>query len=64
MTFLYLIIVFFPLNYEFILGVCHIDKKKLYLDILLFFIMIIKGIVHPKMKILSLITHPDVVPNL
>ncbi len=24
---------------------------------------IIKGIVHPKMKILSLITHPHVVPN-
>ncbi len=24
----------------------------------------IKGIVHPKMKILSLFTHPQVVPNL
>jgi len=29
------------------------------------FIMIdFKGIVHPKMKILSLFTHPQVVPNL
>ncbi len=25
---------------------------------------LVKGIVHQKMKILSLITHPDVVPNL
>ncbi len=28
-----------------------------------FFIMLVKGIVHPKMKILSF-THPQVVPNL
>jgi len=26
--------------------------------------MIFKGLVHPKMKILSVFTHPHVVPNL
>ncbi len=31
---------------------------------LLFFYLILKGLVHPKMKILSLITHSHVVPNL
>ncbi len=29
-----------------------------------FFFMLVKGIVHPKMKILSSFTHPQVVPNL
>jgi len=27
-------------------------------------ILILKGLVHPKMKILSVFTHPHVVPNL
>jgi len=29
-----------------------------------FFYVHFKGIVHPKMKILSSLTHPEVVPNL
>ncbi len=28
-----------------------------------FVVDVFKGLVHPKMKIMSLITHPDVVPN-
>ncbi len=32
-------------------------------SIFVVYLCIIKGIVHPKMKILSLINHPHVVPN-
>ncbi len=31
---------------------------------IMFFTKLLKGIVHPKMKILSSFTHPQVVPNL
>ncbi len=30
---------------------------------LVLILLLVKGIVHPKMKILSLITHPYVIPN-
>ncbi len=44
----------------------HIHEQLLYYfyNYLFFIFFALKGIVHPKMKILSSFTHPQVVPNL
>ncbi len=47
-----MIILFYWQHYSF--------KKKVLISYMLQF----KGIVHPKMKILFLFTHPNVIPNL
>ncbi len=59
------ILIVFYLNMNFVSDVSpEIQKiENLFSNMKNLFPWFIKGIVHPEMKILSLITHPHVVPN-